>query len=144
MRRAQPLGSMAAADPALAEIYRYWQSHRDRGLLPRRAAVDIARLAPASGRVRLVEVAGARPSDYRFRPHGSLVWLDRLGEHDDDEAPDLSPALVADYASVALLGVPLYQNVAHPPPAARRYSRLLLPLSEDGQRVSLLAVCTSA
>lgn len=124
-RRRQPLARMAAADPALDAVYRYWRSRRDDGLLPRRARIDMARLAPATGHVDVLHVAGRHPA-LRFRLHGTLVWLDRV------------PVAADDFASVAWLGTPLYERVA------RGHGRLVLPLSEDGRRVSALAVCTSA
>ena len=130
-RRRLPLARIAAADPALATVYRYWTQSRDDGLLPRRIRIDIGKLAPAAGQVEFLHVSGKHP-DFRFRLHGSLVWLDRLRIADDD------------YAAVAWLGSPLYQSVTRRASVAPGYRRLVLPLSEDGRRVSVLAVCTTA
>jgi hypothetical protein len=136
LRRREPLAHMAAADPTLEAVYRYWAANREDGpmggLLPRRRRIDAGRLAPAAGQVELLHITGRYP-DLRFRLHGSLVWLDRLRIADED------------LAAVAWLGSPLYQTVVRRrAPAAPCYGRLVLPLTEDGRRVSLLAVCTTA
>jgi hypothetical protein len=122
---------MAAADPALDAVYAYWRSRCDDGPLPRRAQVDVARLAPAAGHVALVQVSGADTGDYRFRLDRTLVWLDR------------ERVAAAGYACVAWLGAPLYEDVAHAAGTGPSYGRLVLPLTEDGRHVSSLAVCTS-
>jgi hypothetical protein len=114
-RRRQPLARMAVADPALEAVYAYWRSRCDSGLLPRRAQVDVARLIPAAGHLAVVHVAGSTARDYA----------------------------AADWASVAWLGAPLYEDVGHRTSAAPGYGRLVLPLTEDGRQVSALAVCSS-
>jgi len=130
-RRRQPLRRMATADPALDAVYCYWRSRCDDGPLPRRKQIDVARLAPAAGRVALVQVSGSDTRDYRFRPDRTLAWLDR------------ERAAAAGYACVAWLGAPLYEDVAHGAGTGPGYGRLVLPLTEDGRHVSVLAVCTS-
>jgi len=130
-RRRQPLARMAVADPALDAVYCYWRSHCDHGLLPRHAQVDLARLVPAAGHLALVHVSGSHPRDYRFRLDRTLVWLDR------------ARIAAAGYACVAWLGAPRYEDVGHRPPTGPGYGRLVLPLTEDGRCVSMLAVCTS-
>jgi len=134
-RRRQPLALMATLDPSLDAIYRYWRTCSGDGLLPRRARVDVERLVPSPGYVDLLHVSGGggHPCDYRFRVHGTLIWLDRL------------PIVSDTYATAAWLGAPLYEDVAER--RVRRspgYGRLVLPLTEDGRRVSVLAVCISA
>jgi hypothetical protein len=130
-RRRQPLARMAIADPALDAVYCYWRSRREDGLLPRRAQVDVARLMPVAGHLALVHVSGSHPCDYRFRLDRTLVWL------------DLVPVAAAGYVCMAWLGAPLYEDVVHRVPTGQHYGRLVLPLTEDGRRVSMLVVCTS-
>ena len=52
-------------------------------------------------------------------------------------------ALIEDYSSVAWSGTPLYQHVLAQVQSIRySYSRLLLPLAEDGRKVNILIICT--
>jgi hypothetical protein len=121
---------MAIADPALDAVYGYWRSRCDDGLLARRARVEMTWLAPATGHVALLHISGSHPNDYRFRLDGTMVWLDR------------ARVVAEGYVSVAWLGAPLYEDVTRCAPTGPGYGRLVLPLTEDGRHVSVLAVCT--
>jgi hypothetical protein len=123
---------MAIADPALDAVYRYWRSRRVDGLLPRCTQVEMARLTPANGHVALVNVTGSHPRDDRFPRDGTMA---RLGRARLAAEGDLS---------VAWLGTPRYEDVRHHASRESGYGRLVLPLAEDGRRVDMLAVCTSA
>jgi hypothetical protein len=138
-----------ATNPALGDVYAYWRSRRRRGLLPLRKEVDVAHLRPAEGRLQLVSVLASHRDAYHFLVGGSPVEHDCSGNDIDPHGSALfSPLSREDLAEylllVAWLGTPRCQNVVERLlPITHRYSRLLLPLSEDGRRVTMLAICTS-
>jgi len=148
LRRPQPLASLPAADPELFQVFEYWQSRRQEGLLPRRKDIDVLQLKPVLGHTHLVDVSAQDPAEYRFRLYGSKVRLDRFRNYTNSKVGDYPSepyrnALIEDYSSVVWTGTPLYQQVvARLQSIPYSYSRLLLPLAEDGRKVNMLVVCT--
>jgi hypothetical protein len=130
----------------LMEVYRYWESLRPEGLLPRRAAFDLQRLRGVMGMTTLVDVSADNPEDFRFRLVGTMVPIEetlsgrRLG---DCGPPEYREALCEDYRSVKALGVPAYHRVqAMLNYLKHSYSRLVLPFADDQRTVSELFVCS--
>ncbi|MCC7046353.1 MAG: PAS domain-containing protein [Alphaproteobacteria bacterium] len=148
LRRPQPIASLPATDPELNIVYEYWNSCRRDGLLPRRKDIDVLQLKPVLGHMHIVDVTAQDPSDYRYRLYGSKVRLNRFSNYTNTRLGDLPSlpyrnALIDDYSAVAWSGTPLYQNVVARLQSIRySYSRLLLPLAEDGRRVNMLIVST--
>jgi hypothetical protein len=148
LRRPQPIASLSATDPELNLVFEYWNSCRQDGMLPRRKDIDVLQLKPVLGHTHLVDVSAQDPADYRFRLYGSKVRLDRFRNYSNTRVGDYPSipyrtALIEDYSSVAWSGSPLYQHVVARLQSVRySYSRLLLPLAEDGRRVNMLVVCT--
>jgi hypothetical protein len=148
LRRPQPLSSLPAGDPELNLVYEYWNGCRNDGLLPRRKDIDVLQLKPVLGHTHLVDVSAQDPADYRFRLYGSKVRLDRFRNYSNTRVGDYPSipyrtALIEDYSSVAWSGTPLYQHIVARLQSIRySYSRLLLPLAEDGRKVNMLVVCT--
>jgi hypothetical protein len=95
-----------------------------------------------------VDVTAQDPMDYRFRLYGSKVRLNRFRNYTNQRVGDLPSApyrktVIEDYSSVVWSGTPLYQNIVARLQSIRySYSRLLLPLAEDGRKVNMLIICT--
>ena len=146
-RRAQPLDTMATEDERLDFAYRYWRGKRKDSLLPARRDIDVLDLRPIIGAAHLIDVTAADPIDYRFRVYGSKVRMDRfqnytnhrLGDHGSET---YRTAIAEDYLAVVSTGVPSYQNIiAMIDHVKYSYSRLILPLADDGRHVNMLLVC---
>lgn len=148
LRRPQPISSLPTQDPELNQVYEYWQSCRKEGLLPCRKDIDVLQLKPVLGHTHLVDVSAQDPQEYRFRLYGSKVRLDRFRNYTNARVGDLPweayrNSVIEDYSSVVWTGTPLYQNVVARAQSIRySYSRLLLPLAEDGRKVTMLIICT--
>lgn len=146
-RRAQPLDLMATEDERLDFAYRYWTGKRQNGLLPARKDIDVIDLRPVIGAMHIVDVAAADPNEYRFRVYGSKVRMRRFQNYTnhcvgDHPSETYRSAVAEDYLSVVATGVPSYQQiVARIDHINYSYSRLLLPLADDGRRVNMLLVC---
>jgi hypothetical protein len=146
-RRRLPISDFAAEDDKLAKAHGYWQSKRVDGLLPARKDLDIIELRPLMGWMHVVEVGGRQPADYTYRLLGTSVRLShapnatsfRLGDYAEGPYRD---ALFEDYSAVCFTGVPAYQHVVAMLSYVKySYSRLILPLAEDGRKVDTLMVC---
>lgn len=148
VRRTQPLALLPAEDPDLNVVYQYWRSCSHDGLLPRRKDIDVLQLKPVLGHTHLVDVTPQDPMDYRFRLYGSKVRLNRFRNYTNQRVGDLPSApyrktVIEDYSSVVWSGTPLYQNIVARLQSIRySYSRVLLPLAEDGRKVNMLIICT--
>lgn len=148
LRRSQPLASLPMEDPDLNSVFEYWKSCGHDGLLPRRKDIDVLQLKPVLGNTHLVDVTAQDPADYRFRLYGSKVRLNRFRNYTNSRVGDLPSepyrkTVIEDYSSVVWSGSPLYQNIVARLQSIRySYSRLLLPLAEDGRKVNMLIICT--
>ncbi|MGQ0675404.1 MAG: PAS domain-containing protein [Rhodospirillales bacterium] len=148
VRRTQPLALLPVEDPDLNVVYQYWRTCARDGLLPRRKDIDVLQLKPILGHMHLVDVTAQDPMDYRFRLYGSKVRLNRFRNYTNQRVADLPSApyrktVIEDYSSVVWSGTPLYQNIVARLQSIRySYSRLLLPLAEDGRKVNMLIICT--
>jgi len=135
-------------DPELNLVFEYWNSCRRDGLLPRRKDIDVLQLKPVLGHTHLLDVSAQDPADYRYRLYGSKVRFDRFRNLTNTRVGDVpSPlykkTLIEDYSSVTWSGTPLYHHMVVRVQSIRySYSRLLLPLAEDGRKVNMLIVCT--
>ena len=148
LRRPQPLASLPTEEPDLNIVFEYWKSCGRDGLLPRRKDIDVLQLKPVLGNTHLVDVTAQDPADYRYRLYGSKVRLNRFRNYTNSRVGDLPSApyrktVIEDYSSVVWSGTPLYQHIVARLQSIRySYSRLLLPLAEDGRKVNMLIICT--
>jgi PAS domain len=146
-RRRLPLSEFLSGDEKLAQAYAYWQSKRQGGTLPSRRNIDVLDLRTLMGWMHLVEVGGREPSDYTYRLLGSSVRMNHAPNANSFRLGDYAPgpyrdALFEDYSSVCFTGVPSYQQVVAMMSYIKySYSRLILPLAEDGRKVDMLMVC---
>lgn len=149
-RRRLALDEIAAEDEKLRRALEYWQSKRKDGLLPTRRDIDIVELRPVIGTTHMVDVTSEDPLRYKFRVYGTAVR--QVVQQDAAEillgacpSKVLRDAAIEDYTAVVFSGTPAYhQLVALIDYVSYSYSRLILPLAEDGRRVNLLMVCINA
>ncbi len=146
-RRRYPVDQIDDMDAALRKALTVWESKGRDGLLPARKDIDVLDLRPLIGRIHLVDVSDPDPANYRFRLFGSAIRFDgdknytnfAIGAH---TSPSYRQALMEDYAAVTFTGTPSYQQVVAVVNFQRySYSRLILPLADDGRRVDQLMVC---
>jgi hypothetical protein len=149
-RRARPLDGIPPADRTLAEAYSYWSRVRPGGLLPARRDINIAEFCPLVGAMHLVDASSATAEDYRFRVYGSKAPTETAPDFGAQRLGDVKSeiyrrSVIEDYRTVVLTGVPAYHQIAAKIDLdVHTYSRLILPLADDGRRVTMLIVCTNS
>jgi len=128
----------------LMSLYRYWESLRPEGLLPKRGDFDIQRLRPVLGMTCVVDVTADDPDDYFVRLFGSEIPLGTdMSRHRVGDYPSLPyrEMLAQDYRTAREIGAPLYHEIAAMIDFKRHsYARLVLPFAEDGRNVNQLIV----
>lgn len=132
------------SEPALCGLYAYWDALRGRGLPPRRADIDPLDMRAFLPHVFLTETAD-HIDDFRFRLYGTAVvegfGEDRTGRRFEQHAYIENVHEVnAGYLFVRDNGRPHYlpNRVVSHWLDYRGYSRLLLPLFGDGDRVEMI------
>jgi len=125
----------------------YWQSKCKDGRLPARADIDPLDFPQALGHVSLLDVC-QDPLHFRFRLDGSLVaehrGQDMTGRSTDEVRPlALANILRTHYTQVATSGEPNFHEIRFFQGAETvTYKGLALPLSDDGEQVTMILVCT--
>lgn len=138
----------ALGDPDLIQFYDYWASLRGDRPMPSRKDVDPLRIAPNHlPNLMLIDVFH-EPRRFKYRLVGTNVveasGKNRTGRYFDDvKFFQINPTVMNHYNRVVETGQPLYS--LEPFTNLRTGSnydveRLLLPLSNDGQRVDMLIV----
>lgn len=128
----------------LGEVYDYWDRKRAGRAMPSRADIDPIDIPHLLANLILVDTADAFGA-FRFRLFGSAVVQgigeDRTGKYFSD-LPTITgdPETADSYWCVYTDGQPDYASGRSVLPNAtfRKYSRLLLPLSNDGTQVSMI------
>lgn len=134
--------------PDLARVLAYWERKRDGRFAPRRADIDPLDLVDVLPRIMLADVIGT-PPEFRYRLSGTGIGAVH-GEDFTNKSPrDLKPAAFGrliheHYCAVVVRRVPLLHLVMLDTlQKTRSYARLLLPLSENGQDVTMLLAVDS-
>jgi hypothetical protein len=144
-RRAYALDRIPAEDLALAQAHALWSRQRNCGLLPAQRDIDVSAIGSLVHALHLVDTAAPLAEDYLCHFDVAAASSDPA----DLRLADVKPAayrqaVMEDYRTVVLTGVPAFHYVAgNFDGASHNYSRLILPLADDGRRVSSLIVCTS-
>jgi hypothetical protein len=133
--------------PAHADLRRlleYWQSRCGERPFPRRADIDPLDIRFMLDRIALTEVHGDQPRRYRMRVVGTF-WRDLSGVELSgtwmDELPtaNLRDLTIAFYEAMIAAGKPRFTvRDAIIDDKLLRYEIMLLPLSEDGVRISMI------
>ena len=129
--------------PRILALYHYWNSKRGKRLMPRRADIDPVDFRFMLERIALTEVH-EDPRRYRLRLVGSywyrLTGREMTGKWTDEFAHGNQRKLTEDFYEALIAGrqprfalrdVIVDEHLLH-------YEIMLLPLSEDGQRISMI------
>ena len=130
----------------LQRLYQDWLDQRRSRFMPARADFDVVDLGYIVGDLNLLDVL-YEPLRFRFRVHGSNA-VSRLGFDltgktvDDYPDPDYRDVVREHYAEVVQSKIP--KRISRDPFRHRdrvlRWEGLVLPLSADGERVTMLMV----
>lgn len=134
--------AMRIDHPRLRELYAYWDDKRGERVAPRRGDIDPVDLPKLLGNILICEVQHS-PRDFIFRLFGTAL-VDALGRDLTGVrfstlfTQDVAPDIVREYEAVADRCAPVISRKdAHWVSKSHvRYERLLLPLSDDGERVN--------
>jgi hypothetical protein len=129
--------------PDLRRLHAYWTSKRQDRFAPRRRDIDPIDMVEVLPRIMLVDIE-QDPLDFRYRLAGTgictLHGTDPTGHRPRELRPAAYGALVdGHYREAVVRRAPmLHLIVLDTSDRSRAYARLLLPLSEDGERVTML------
>lgn len=138
----------AIDEPRLAEALAYWDRKRGDRVMPRRADIDPTEITALLPNLRLTEVldGGTR---YRYRLVGTAIvaayGVESTGRYLDELCGERRDFVEGLYRAVCDRRRPLYAKTAYLGPwqAPNIASRVMAPLSEDGETVNMvLAVLT--
>jgi hypothetical protein len=128
----------------LRRLLEYWQSKCGERRFPRRADIDPLDFHFMLDRIALTEVHGDQPRRYRMRLVGTF-WRDLSGVElsgtwmDDLPATNLRDLTIGFYEAMIAAGKPRFTlRDAIVDDKLLRYEIMLLPLSEDGDRISMI------
>jgi hypothetical protein len=127
----------------LTYIRTYWDAKRKDRFAPRRAEIDPADLKEFFPRIMLADVCSDEPLDFRYRLSGTGINAILSGEQTGKRPRDLDPppygAMIHDHYCLAVARREPVFHVVMLDSGARllSYARLLLPLSEDGEAVTM-------
>jgi hypothetical protein len=133
--------------PDLRTLYDYWNERRRGRRWPSRADINPLELKFALGNMSLVDVTRSSPPRFTFRLAGILL-SQRIGQDltgktvNDIPDPAYRAEVAAIYGAMVEKGEPtlsLAERVFDGQP--RRFETLRLPLSDDGEEVTMLVVC---
>jgi hypothetical protein len=140
-----PLDAISPEDEWLAQLLGMWRGARAGWRLPACESLDpFETFNIARGRAHIVETRDADPPGYRFRLWGAASSFE--SSHTDQTLAQMPPSMmrdaaIEDYREVVTTREPTYQLIHLAANGqAYSYSRLLLPLAADGQRVDKLLV----
>ncbi len=146
-RQQLPIETLPELDEVLHTAYHYWHSLRKEGLLPSRNDIDILEVSKIIKHTHLVDVSSEDPNTWSFRVTGSVVpqtWPWGVGRDKISECPwpPYREMLLQDYGAVKFTGAPMYHQIsARVEWVALYYSRIVMPLADDGRSVDTLMSC---
>lgn len=140
-----PTANFTSGDEKLKFMFEYWMSKRQGGLLPTRRDIDILDLRPMVGGIHMIDASAKDPSQFVFRVYASVGNRMNNGENYAGRAISDHPSeayrrmVIEDYGAVAFTGTPAYHHVVALLDFIKySYSRLVLPLADDGRQVNML------
>lgn len=128
--------------PKLVQLYDYWESKRRGRRYPSRADIDPTEMKFILGNVDLVEIT-YDPIVFTFRLSGSVIdrneGFNMQGKTlDDYPLPEHREAIKRTYLEALESAEPHYEELDRvADDKLRRYGRLILPLSEDGEVIDM-------
>jgi hypothetical protein len=136
-------GRDAIDHPELLRLYDYWNAKRRGRPMPTRQDIDPLELRPLLPHIALIEVE-QNPRRYRYRLVGtqlvSILGQDVTGKYLDQMPPLFRRFATNAYAELMARKAPTYAvyDTHIPMFRAVRYKRLMLPLSPDGDRITMV------
>lgn len=140
------MADIAITHPKLRRLYDYWVEKRGEREMPSRVDIDPLDILYIVGNVILVDVVEGDPPGYHIRLHGTNL-AERVGYELTgkklDELPD------GEFRALALQSFTWVTNHAQPRHVRAdriidgrfaRYETVILPLSDDGERVTRLLI----
>jgi len=133
--------------PHIQAAFRHWEERRGDRAMPTPGDIDIRALDLGLGFTGLIEAAGDPPR-FRYRLFGSLMATAQGSDYTGQIVESIKPEAYArmierSYAEAVRRAEPIYHHLHFEREGMRRaYFRLLLPLGEDGPRVTLLWATT--
>ncbi len=144
-RLSKPLDAIASEDEWFGQVLSIWRDGRVGWRLPSSKSFGVLEVVNiARGRAHVVDTRATDPEGYRFRLWGSDTSY--RGGHSNitlGETPVglLRQITIEDYWQAVATGAPNYQLIHHIESSQLfSYTRLVLPLAEDGRRVNELVV----
>lgn len=135
--------------PRLDGLYRYWQGKLGGRRVPQRRELPPEEMREFLGYIVLVDVTPA-PRRFRFRLIGteiaSAYGRDMTGHYVDDIATTAYREMLRDhYGRATDAAQPVLHRLtfAEWPGKVHELVRLILPLSDDGETVNMLMVCSA-
>jgi hypothetical protein len=134
------------SDPGLLQLISYWEKQRGSAFAPPRRGIDPLDFVPVLGDVAIIEVL-RDPLRFRYRLHGSKLatrtHADLTGHLIDDiEDPIFREDLREMLTEICETRSPWSgcgsRNEAH---GSGRFEAAALPLSEDGETVTMMLTC---
>lgn len=133
----------------LMDLRMYWDAKRQGRFAPKRADIEPADLKELLPRMMLADVFSDGPLDFRYRLSGTGINAILSGEYTGKRPRDLAPpaygAMVHDHYCLSVRRrEPLFHIIMLDSfERLVTYIRLLLPLSEDGETVTMLIAAHS-
>jgi hypothetical protein len=145
VRLSRPLDAIAADDEWFGQLLGFWGGARRGRRLPANESLDALELLNlARGRAHIVDTLSSSPLSYRFRLWGAV---NSYGSGYANRALGEMPAglmrddAIEDYRQVVTAGAPDYRLIKIVENAIPySYTRLILPMAQDGRRVDRLIV----
>lgn len=141
-KRDMPSGSNTI-HPELAALRDFWDEKRGDRRMPARADIDVQELKRWLGHLALLDVVdGGR--DFVFRVHGvdlvELYGVDLTGKALSEAGSAVEAVVLDEYRSVVDEKAPLFVKRHHAQPEKDfvGVSKLILPLSSDGETVDMI------
>lgn len=140
--RSLELDPAGECPPDLARVLAYWEAKRQDRFAPRREDIDPADLVEVLPRIMLADVV-PEPLDFRYRLSGTAIddlhAVSMTGKGPRDLKPPAYGELIhAHYCEAVSRRRPLLHLVTFVTRRSLSYTRLLLPLSQDGASVTTL------
>lgn len=134
------------AHPNLRRLYEYWVEKRGERDMPARANIDPLDITYIVGNVIMVDVIEGDPLRFRIRLHGTNL-AQRVGYELTGKMLDELP--INDFRALAQQSFSWVANKRQPLHSRRdqiidgrfaKYETVIMPLSDDGERVNRLLV----
>jgi hypothetical protein len=144
---AAPLPVDGLREPEFLQALVYWHECRRERSMPARSSIDPMRIHRILSKVLLIDALDATPF-FRFRVVGTQIadWarFDASGRGVNEIGmPGYRRMLFATYCELRGARRPLAHRIRWDEPGGvHRYRRLLLPLAEDGENVSMILSCS--